>query len=161
MFWQCQMSSRLPRVVNGVRKVTPPDEELKIIVFSPLALHYINEVLRLLTTWRLEGVATCPCRTRFPTVEFSLTHFPPVDLDFSLTDFPPASFEVVLNFLLLPTPPVFVFPARLPMNTHYPGKLLVSVSVRTEERVQPLLYLSISKSYQLSSTDSPLSTVGW
>jgi hypothetical protein len=44
-------------------------------------------------------------------------------------------------------------------NTHYPGKWLVSVRVRTEERVQPLLYLSISKSYQLSSTDSPLSTV--
>ena len=47
------------------------------------------------------------------------------------------------------------------MNTHYPGKWLVSASVRTEERVQLLLHLSISKSCQLSSTDSPLSTVGW
>ncbi len=46
------------------------------------------------------------------------------------------------------------------IGTHYPGKWLVSVSVRTEERVQPLLHLSISKSYQLSSTDSPLPTVG-
>jgi hypothetical protein len=35
--------------MNGVRKVTPPDDELKIIVFSPsVHLHYINEVLRLL-----------------------------------------------------------------------------------------------------------------
>ncbi len=51
-------------------------------------------------------------------------------------------------------------------NTHYPGKWFVSVSVRTEERVQPLLLLSISKSYNWteSSTlrlrDSQLSTVG-
>ena len=36
------------------------------------------------------------------------------------------------------------------------GKWFVVVSVRTEEWVQPLLYLSISKSCQLSSTHSPL-----
>jgi hypothetical protein len=38
--------------MNGVRKViqTPPDDDLKIIVFSPFVLHYINEVLRLLTS---------------------------------------------------------------------------------------------------------------
>ena len=29
------MIERLPRVVLGVRKATSPDEELKIIVFSP------------------------------------------------------------------------------------------------------------------------------
>ena len=45
-----------------------PDEELKIIVFSPFVLHYSNEVLRLLTSAGLEGVVTCVCRTRFPTV---------------------------------------------------------------------------------------------
>ncbi len=33
----------LPRVLNGVRKVTPPDEEPKIIVLSPFVLHYIDE----------------------------------------------------------------------------------------------------------------------
>ena len=33
-------------------------------------------------------------------------------------------------------------------------------SVRSEDRFHPLLHLSISKSYKLSSTDSPLSTVG-
>ena len=35
----------------------------------------------------------------------------------------------------------------------HPGKWFVSVRVRTEDPVQPLLYLSISKPYQLSSTD--------
>ncbi len=45
-------------------------------------------------------------------------------------------------------------------NTHYPGKWIVSVCLRTEYPVQPLLYLSISKGYQLSSTDPPVSTVG-
>jgi hypothetical protein len=39
-----------PMCVNGVRKVTPPDEELKIIVFSPFVLDYINDVFRLLTS---------------------------------------------------------------------------------------------------------------
>jgi hypothetical protein len=58
----------------GVRKVTPPDEELKIIVFIPFVLHYIiNEVLRLLTSWGLEGVVTCACCNRFPTCGV-LTH---------------------------------------------------------------------------------------
>ncbi len=46
-------------------------------------------------------------------------------------------------------------------STHYPGKWIVSVRVRTEHPVQPLLYLSISKPYQLSSSDPPVSTVGW
>ena len=42
------MTERLTRVVLGVRKATPHDEELKIIVFSPsFVLHLINEVLRL------------------------------------------------------------------------------------------------------------------
>jgi hypothetical protein len=39
-------------------------------------------------------------------------------------------------------------------------KWIVSVHVRTDHPVQPLLYLSISKPYQLSSTDPPVSTVG-
>jgi hypothetical protein len=29
--------------MNGFRKVRPPDEEHKIIVFSPFVLYYINE----------------------------------------------------------------------------------------------------------------------
>ena len=49
------MIERLPRVVLGVRKTTPPDEELKIIVFSPsFVLHYIDEVLRLVPLGRLK-----------------------------------------------------------------------------------------------------------
>jgi hypothetical protein len=36
--------------MNGVQKVTPPDEELNIIVFSPFVFHYINEILRILTS---------------------------------------------------------------------------------------------------------------
>ncbi len=40
------MTERLPRVVLGVRKTTPTDEELKITVFSlSFVLHLINEVL--------------------------------------------------------------------------------------------------------------------
>ncbi len=31
--------------MNGVNKVTIPDEVLKIIVFSPFVLNYITEVL--------------------------------------------------------------------------------------------------------------------
>ena len=42
--WPCQMSLRLPRVMNEVRKVTPPDEELKIIIFSPFVLHSVAQV---------------------------------------------------------------------------------------------------------------------
>jgi hypothetical protein len=34
-----------PTCHEWVRKVTSPDEELKIIVFSPFVLHYIDEVL--------------------------------------------------------------------------------------------------------------------
>ena len=53
------MTERLPRVVLGVRKATPPDEELKIIVFSPsFVLHLINEVLRLVPLGRLKYVHT-------------------------------------------------------------------------------------------------------
>ena len=45
------MRKRLPRVMNGVRKVTSPVEELNFIVFlNPFVLHYINEVSRILTS---------------------------------------------------------------------------------------------------------------
>jgi hypothetical protein len=43
----------------GVRKATPPDEELKIIVFIPsFVLHLINAVLRLVPLGRLKYVHT-------------------------------------------------------------------------------------------------------
>jgi hypothetical protein len=47
-------------------------------------------------------------------------------------------------------------------TVHYvsSNSFLRPVRVRTEHPVQPLLYLSISKRYQLSSTDPPVSTVG-
>ena len=73
----------------------------------------------------------------FTPVEFSPTHCPRADVDVSLKDFPPAS-----------------SPRGGNRSTHYPRKWIVSVRrVRTEHPVQPLLYLSISKPYQLSSTD--------
>ncbi len=50
-------------------------------------------------------------------------------------------------------------------NTHYPGKWIVSVSVRTDHPVQLLLYLSISKPYQtIINRPSSISTwliSGW
>jgi len=96
--------------------------------------------------------------TDFAPVEFSPTHCPHTDSDFSLKDFPPASSETVLPHLPLPPSPVFVFSSLFPIfgrggnrSTHYPGKWVVSVCPRTDHPVQPLLYLSISKPYQLSS----------
>ncbi len=53
--------------VSGYHDNTSPDE-LKIIVFSPCVLHYVTEVLRLPTSWRLEGVVNCPFQTRVPKV---------------------------------------------------------------------------------------------
>ena len=102
-----QNESIFMRGSSWLRKVASPDEEFKIIVFSPFVLHYINEVLRLVSLWRLKYVGTAPYRTRQGGNR----------------------------------------------STHYPGKWFVSVRVRTEDPVQPLLYLSISKPYQLSSTD--------
>ena len=53
------MNKSLPRVVLGVRKTTSPDEEFKIIVLSPsFVLHYINEVLKLVSLGRLKYVHT-------------------------------------------------------------------------------------------------------
>jgi hypothetical protein len=125
----------------------------------------------------------------FAPVELSPTHCPRTDVDVSLKDFPPASSEVVLLLLPLSPSPVFVFSFLFFIlhkewkknskkkikssqilgnrdrggnrSTHYPGKWIVSVRVRTDHPVQPLLYLSISKPYQLSSTDPPVSTVGF
>ena len=51
-----------------VRHKTPHDEEFKIIVFSPsFVLHYINEVLWLVSLGRLKYVHTAPYRSRFRT----------------------------------------------------------------------------------------------
>jgi hypothetical protein len=73
--------------MNGVRKVTPPDEELKIIVFSPFVLHYINEVLHGFSLLEAsKGLLLVRGAPDFPPVEFLLTHFPRVDSDFSLTN---------------------------------------------------------------------------
>ena len=48
--------------MKGVRKTTSPDEEFKIIVFSPsFVLHYINEVLRLVFPGRLKDVRIPVC----------------------------------------------------------------------------------------------------
>jgi hypothetical protein len=102
------------------------------------------------------------CRTQtsitvnYTSVELSPTHCPRADVDVSLKDFPPTSSETVL-WSLLPLSPSPAFFCHCP----YPGKWIVSVRVKTEHPVQPLLYLSISKPYQISSTDPPVSTVGW
>ncbi len=53
------MTKSLPRVVLGVRKATPPDEELKIIVFSPsFVLHLIEEVFQFVPLGLLKYVHT-------------------------------------------------------------------------------------------------------
>ena len=77
-----------PTCHEWVRKVTSPDEELKIIVFSPFVLHYIKEVLpRFLTSWGLERVVTGAFAPDFPPVDFSLTGFAPVSSEVVLTFF--------------------------------------------------------------------------
>ncbi len=176
---------RLPRVVVGVRKATPTDEELKIIPFSPsFVLHLINKYCAL---------SLLDVSNMFTLVRIAVD-LTPADVDVSLKDFPPASSETVLPFLSFPPSPVFVLSPSSPFfqrdaiffsekqksifsnfffnflftqrdrggngSTQYPGKWIVSVRVRTEHPVQPLLYLSISKPHQLSSTDPPVSTVG-
>ena len=93
-------------------KSTPPDEELKIIVFSPsFVLHYINEVLLFVPLGRLKHVHTGAYRITvdFTPVTFSPTHCPHVDVDVSLKDFPPVSSEAVLPLLPFPPSPLFVF----------------------------------------------------
>ena len=85
------MTERLPRVVLGVRKATPPDEEFKIIVFGPsFVLHYINEVLR---------VSLLDASNMFTLVRI-VVDFTPADVDVSLKDFPPASSETVQIFIV-------------------------------------------------------------
>ncbi len=126
----------------------------------------------------------------FAPVELSPTHCPLADVDVSLKVFPPESSETVLPLFACHPLPYSFFSFLLFIlhkgwkknfqknkklvkfssvthrdrgdnrNTHYPGKWIVSVCVKTEYPVQPLLYLSISKPYQLSSTDPPVSTVG-
>ena len=162
----------------GVRKATSPDEELKIIVFFPsFVLHLINDVLRIVPLGHLKYVHTGAYLSwlhtrrrrrvtqRFPThiIRDSPAHF------VFLTSSPGFDFSSPLRKFLWEkqkSSPIFfsiVFIHRDRggnRSTHYPGKWIVSVRVRTEHPVQPLLYLSISKPYQLSSTDPPVSTVG-
>jgi hypothetical protein len=53
------MIERFPRIVLGVRKTMTPDVELKIIVFSPsFVLHFINEVILLVSLGHLKYVHT-------------------------------------------------------------------------------------------------------
>ena len=103
------------------------DRYCQVLSSHSFVLHYINKVLSGVLSLRLldssNGLSLLRITPDFPPVEFSLTHFPPTDLDFSLTDFPPASSEVVLTFLSLPPSPVFVFPARLPITRAVPSLL--------------------------------------
>ena len=69
--------------MNGVRKVTPPDEEpsqeLKIIVFSPfVSLHQRSIGFSLLDDSK--GLVLVHVAPDFKPVEFLCTHFPTVDL---------------------------------------------------------------------------------
>jgi hypothetical protein len=76
------MIERLPRVVVGVRKTTSPDEELKIIVFSPsFVLHYINEVLSLVRVDVSDMFTLVRIVVDFAPVELSPTHCPHTDVD--------------------------------------------------------------------------------
>ena len=132
----------------------------------------------------------------FAPVEISPTHGPRMDVDVSLTDFHPHYLRHSCPFCLCHPLPYSFCHSSSPFfqknkkvvkfsqcdvthrdrggnrSTHYPGKWIVSLCVRTEHPVQPLLYLSISKPYhdnyhqqtlqyqQLVDSTMVLSTVG-
>ncbi len=101
VFWTWQWVS-LPRVVRRVRKVTTPDEEFKIIIFSPtFVLHYINEVLWFVSLGRI----------KIHTGAYQILCFfnPHSDLDVTLKDFTSTSSVTVLSLLPLTPSPAFVF----------------------------------------------------
>jgi hypothetical protein len=85
--------------MNGFRKVTSPDEELKIIVFSPFVLPTSTKYYGFSLLEVSKGLLLVCVEPDFPPVEFSLTLLPSVDLDFSLTDFAPSSSETVPDLL--------------------------------------------------------------
>jgi hypothetical protein len=143
-FFSAALSERLPRVVLGVRKATPHDEELKIIycdeelkiiVFSPsFVLHLINVPLG-----RLLFLSLSPSPVFVSSLLFTI-------------------FTRGMEFFFKKNKKVVMFCWNFQCDTpsgggnrstHYPGNWIVSVRVRTEHPVQPLLYLSISKRYQL------------
>ncbi len=85
--------------MNGVRKVSSPDESLlnsrlQFLVRLSFTTSTKYDDFSLDTSKGLWLVRVTP---DFPPVELSHTHFPPVNLDFTLTDFPPTSSEVVLT----------------------------------------------------------------
>ncbi len=132
VFWTWQMSESLPRVVLGVRKTTTSDEEFKIIVFSPsFVLHYINEVLWLVSLGHLKYVHTGVYHSWFHTCG-GLTHTLSTPgltkLDVSLKDFIPTSSESVLP--LLPLSPSGPLPYSF---FHYSSPLLQWVVRKTKK----------------------------
>jgi hypothetical protein len=69
--------------MNGVRKVTSPDEELKIILLVRLSFTTSTKYYDFSLLDVSKGLLLVRVAPGFPPVELSLTHFPPVDLDFS------------------------------------------------------------------------------
>jgi hypothetical protein len=118
--------------MNGVRKVTSPDERnSRFFSWSVcLSLHERSIMTSHFLTSR-RGCYLCVLHQVSHPVEFSLIYFPPVDLDFSLKDFPPTSSEVVLTFLPFTPwpwpfcpftpPPVFVFPVDVERSSDRGG----------------------------------------
>ena len=70
--------------MNGVRKVKPPDEDIKIIVFSRLSFTTSTMYCGFSLLEASKGLLLVLFAPDFPPVELSLTHLPPVDLDFSI-----------------------------------------------------------------------------
>ena len=160
------MTERLPRVVLGVRKATPPDEELKIIVFSPsFVLHLINDVLWLVPLGHLKYVHNARITADFAPVELSPTHCPHTDVDVSLNSFfhSSSSFCTGMIFFVLEkqkSSQIFIVTRQGGNRNTLSGKVACLCACEDRGASPTLKHLSISKSYQLSYTDSPQSTVG-
>jgi hypothetical protein len=154
MFRPPQISNRFSSIIFVKRKVTSPDEELRTILRHPFVIHLTDEKFCLLTFWFLEGFLQV-CGT----------------WDFSLTDFPPAS-GVVLAPFPASTPPTIPFPLLIQTTPRglfgkegFIRERGLTLSVRgARSESNPYffcIHLSSYNSYQLSITDTRLSTAGW
>jgi hypothetical protein len=96
VFWTWQMSERLPRVILGVRKVTSPDRNSRLL--------FLVRHLSFTTSTKYCGLSLLTTSNMFTLVRIT-TSLEPVDLS------PPhcPRVEVVLCFLAIPPSPVFVF----------------------------------------------------
>jgi hypothetical protein len=125
------------------------------------SLHQRSCVASLFLTSR----RVCLCLTKvshLSLVEFSLTHFPPVDLDFSrlpITRFP--SFLGIKKKIPEKQKVVQIFMVWQGGNRNKSGKVDCLCECEDRGESPTLTKFVNSKSHQLSFTDSPLSTLVW